>query len=480
MTYPKLRNKLKIMKRIFEREARPLTLISIFLDIAVLSLVDILAFRLYLGKDFIYSRNFTDYQWAFLYVILFKLLCLYIFQVYSQVRFKTTFVIVISVIKATLAGSLIMGLVAYAFRFEAIPRAVVLISWVFSMLALVSWRILGRSVLRAFLGGDFFRLHILIIGTNKSAEEMAIWLLNNGLVNYKLVGFISDDPKEARKQIVGHPVIGALGDIKDISRQFRIDRVFVLTPKIEFRELARIFSAFRRKREVTFCTAPELCEDAISTEHFVEGRIQFIPAVPFQRFPIWYPPLKRVLDLVLALFLLALLSPFMIVIVLLIKISSSGPVFYLTRRIGFMGKEFVMFKFRSMYHLSSQRRFESWARKDDARIMPIGRIMRRFRLDELPQLINVIKNEMSLIGPRPETQYYVMRLSKKIALYAERLNAKPGITGWAQVNYGYAGTVEDNRKKLLLDIYYIQNQSVALDLLIFLKTFKTVLAGIGV
>jgi len=177
--------------------------------------------------------------------------------------------------------------------------------------------------------------------------------------------------------------------------------------------------------------------------------------------------------------LLIILMPIMIIVALAIKFSSAGPVFYLTRRVGYMGKEFVMYKFRSMYHLSDQGRVEKWAQKYDKRITPVGKIIRRFRIDELPQLINVFKGDMSLIGPRPESKYYVTTLSRKIPLYLERLNVRPGISGWAQVNYGYAGSIEASLEKLLFDVYYIQNQSISLDLLIVLRTFKTVITGAG-
>ena len=132
-----------------------------------------------------------------------------------------------------------------------------------------------------------------------------------------------------------------------------------------------------------------------------------------------------------------------------------------------------------MREWSSHRRVERWAKRSNERLTPIGGFLRRYRLDELPQLINVLKNDMSLIGPRPETRYYVNRLLKEVPMYSERFRIKPGITGWAQVNLGYAASVEDSREKLIHDIYYFQNQSLSLDLLISLKTIKTVLTGTG-
>ena len=467
------------MKRIFERQTKILYLFGFLIDITVLILADLISFRIHLGKDFYFSVNFGAYLNVFFYVILFKLLCLYIFQLYNIPRVRTNFITFINIVKATTSSSLVMAIIAYFFRAEVIPRMVILWSWFFTALFLFSWRMLAKGVLKFFLGDDFFKLPILIVGSDEPAEEMAIWLLNNGIINYKLIGFVSDKPSESRKDLLGFPILDTIENIDKIPKRYHIEQVFVMTPHVQFKHSSKIFSAFRRRREVTFCARPELCEDVISYYPFSEGRIQFIPSVPFQKVAVWYPPVKRIIDILIASVLLVILAPLMITVAIAIKMSSHGPVFYLTKRVGYMGRHFVMYKFRSMYQLSSERMVERWAKKYDERITPIGRLIRRFRIDELPQLFNVLKGDMSIIGPRPEGKYYVMRLAKKIPLYIERLNAKPGISGWAQVNYGYAGTIEESRKKLLFDIYYIQNQSISLDLLIGLKTFKTVITGAG-
>lgn len=138
-----------------------------------------------------------------------------------------------------------------------------------------------------------------------------------------------------------------------------------------------------------------------------------------------------------------------------------------------------MYKFRTMYVGAEKTGRAIWAKRSDQRITPLGKLFRPYRIDELPQLINVLKNDMSLIGPRPERRSFVNKLIKRIPFYAERLQAKPGISGWAQVNFGYAASEEETEKKLLYDLFYIQNISFTLDLLIFLKTLKVVLTGSG-
>jgi len=240
-----------------------------------------------------------------------------------------------------------------------------------------------------------------------------------------------------------------------------------------------IIAAFKSKRNVVFTIAPSIYDDIVCKTKVPEKGLPYVSAPSPQYAPLWYLEFKRILDIIASFTFLVLTIPLFIIIAVLIKATSPGPVFYITKRIGYAGRLFVMYKFRSMREWSSHRRVERWAKRSNERLTPIGGFLRRYRLDELPQLINVLKNDMSLIGPRPETRYYVNRLLKEVPMYSERFRIKPGITGWAQVNLGYAASVEDSREKLIHDIYYLQNQSLSLDLLISLKTIKTVLTGTG-
>ncbi len=149
------------------------------------------------------------------------------------------------------------------------------------------------------------------------------------------------------------------------------------------------------------------------------------------------------------------------------------------KRVGMNGIRFAMYKLRTMRSDAEKGGRPKWAKTQDVRVTSVGRILRRFRIDELPQFYNVLRNDMSIIGPRPERPYFTSKLMRKIPFFAERLRAKPGITGWAQVNFKYAATEEDTEEKLLYDLFYIQNVSFAIDLLIVLKTFRVVLTGQG-
>ncbi len=187
---------------------------------------------------------------------------------------------------------------------------------------------------------------------------------------------------------------------------------------------------------------------------------------------------KRMFDLVFALVGLVLSSPIMLFTAIAIRLESPGPIFYLQHRVGMDGKDFKVIKFRSMRQ-DAEKDGPRWASENDPRITRVGRIIRKLRIDELPQFINVIKNDMSFVGPRPERRYFVDQLEKAIPFYALRLHAKPGITGWAQINYPYGDTVEDAKEKLKFELYYMKHRSLWLDLVIIFQTLKVAVKGRG-
>jgi sugar transferase (PEP-CTERM system associated) len=188
--------------------------------------------------------------------------------------------------------------------------------------------------------------------------------------------------------------------------------------------------------------------------------------------------IKRLFDLAFALFGLIITAPVMLLTALAIRIESPGPIFYLQHRVGMDGRDFKVIKFRSMRQ-DAEKDGPKWASQNDPRITRVGRIIRKLRMDELPQFINVIKNDMSFVGPRPERRYFVDQLEKAIPFYALRMHAKPGITGWAQINYPYGDTFEDAKEKLKFELYYMKHRSMWLDLVIIFQTIKVAVKGRG-
>ena len=195
--------------------------------------------------------------------------------------------------------------------------------------------------------------------------------------------------------------------------------------------------------------------------------------------PEWEKRLKRVMDVIVSFLILIISSPVIVIAALAIKLNSKGPVFFTQERSGMNGEPFTMIKFRSMYQDAEKKTGPIWSSKDDPRITRVGKIIRKLRIDEIPQFMNVLKGEMSIVGPRPERPFFVEKLSEEIPYYKRRLKVRPGITGWAQVKHKYDESIEDVKVKLRYDLFYIENMSLRMDFKIIFRTVFVVLFGKG-
>jgi exopolysaccharide biosynthesis polyprenyl glycosylphosphotransferase len=183
---------------------------------------------------------------------------------------------------------------------------------------------------------------------------------------------------------------------------------------------------------------------------------------------------RRLIDIFISLTMLGLTAPLLFIVALLVKVDSGGPILYRQERLGLNGRKFIIFKIRSMY-IDAEAAGPQWAARQDPRVTRVGRWLRLSRIDELPQFFNVLEGTMSVIGPRPERSHFVEQLAPLIPRYTERLSVRPGITGWAQVNYPYSASLDDAQKKLSFDLYYVTHRTFALDLRILLQTVRVVL-----
>jgi exopolysaccharide biosynthesis polyprenyl glycosylphosphotransferase len=184
-------------------------------------------------------------------------------------------------------------------------------------------------------------------------------------------------------------------------------------------------------------------------------------------------------DIIISFTMLILFSPLFFITAILIRLDSKGPVFFAQDRVGHNQKEYMVHKFRSMVENAEKETGPVWAQADDDRVTRVGKVIRKCRIDELPQLWDVLTGKMSIVGPRPERKYFTDDLEKQVPYYTERFKVKPGVTGWAQVSYDYGSTVEDAIEKLNYDLFYIKNLSITLDIVIIIRTVKTVLFGMG-
>jgi sugar transferase (PEP-CTERM system associated) len=378
-----------------------------------------------------------------------------------------------------LCRALIMGIAALCLFFFAAPDLIVghgifAYSLILSFIFLVLW----HTVLRLYLGTRAPQSNLLVLGTGNLAREAVKEILRHPELGIKVVGFVDDDPKMIGVSVVNPKVVGVYEDLPQLVANNRVDRIIVGLPdrrgKLPIKEL------------LDFKTKGVAVEDATTFYERVAGKIPIENLKPSWMvfntgFGVSKRMLfeKRILSLVVSSALLLLTSPIILLLMLLIKLDSRGPIFYRQERVGQGGRTFMLVKFRSMHKDAESKTGPVWCKEKDDRVTRIGRFMRRTRLDELPQLYNVFRGDMSMVGPRPERPHFVQQLAEAIPFYPLRHSVKPGITGWAQINYGYANSLDHTVEKLQYDLFYIKNMSWMLDGLIILETIKTVLVKKG-
>lgn len=315
----------------------------------------------------------------------------------------------------------------------------------------------------------------IIVGTD-SKSQLAITTKGDALSRrYQLAGYVTMEPVEVGRSLDGHYVLGTIDDLERLCIEKGIKEVVVGPgPAKNPRVLDRVLPCLRLGCRVTnLSTFYEQVLSEIPVDHLEPHWFLFADLKHYREAQII---MKRATDIVGAIAGLLLTLPFWPLIALLIKLESSGPVFYSQERVGLNGRVFRLHKFRTM-HIGAERNGCQWAALNDPRVTRVGWYLRRSRLDELPQFWNILLGQMTVVGPRPERPEFVEELSDQIRFYNERHLVKPGLTGWAQVNYRYGASVEDAKRKLQLDLWYIKHMSIELDMAIFLRTLGTVFLG---
>ncbi|RMH37839.1 MAG: TIGR03013 family PEP-CTERM/XrtA system glycosyltransferase [Nitrospirae bacterium] len=321
------------------------------------------------------------------------------------------------------------------------------------------------------------RKKVLILGDGRLANNLARVLLGQRRNRYDILGFVTCDASNLGKQIVNPKVIGTLDRLFDLAERERVDIVAVCFD--EKRGTMPVETLLDLKSlGVQVVDGYRLYEEECGRLPIDELRPSFLVfSSGFRRRPVAMA-MKRAVDLVGSSCGLVLLAPLLMIIALLIKLDSPGPVLYRQTRVGMHGRPYTLLKFRSMRH-DAEAEGVKWAAERDPRVTKVGYWLRKLRLDELPQFLNVLKGEMSLVGPRPERPQFVHELREIIPYYDLRHTVRPGITGWAQTCFQYAASIDDSHMKLQYDLYYVKNLSLSLDLKILLKTVKVVLLGVG-
>jgi sugar transferase (PEP-CTERM system associated) len=420
---------------------------------------------------YVYSPNFP---WQALAIIVVFQICFYHGNLYAPLALQKWSEQLLCLGQSLGMGCLLLGIMYFAVPSLLVGRGIFLISTVLTI-AFV-------AAIRAALNGAWdiagLEHHTLIVGTGTLAGEVAAELRTRSDLSAPIAGFVTA-PGEGRLEAPTdeHRVLGSTSDLQDIVRARNISRIIVAVEdrrgRLPVRQLLRL-----RGEGVQV-------EDAHTTLAALTGRVRidtiqpswFVFSDGFRRSTLTMTT-KRIGDVVLASIGLVLSLPLMALAAIAIWIDSGSPILYRQTRVGLRGKHFKLLKFRSMAQ-DAETQGAQWAVSNDPRVTRVGRFFRRYRLDEMPQFINIIRGEMSFVGPRPERPVFVQQLREASIYFDERHLVRPGLTGWAQVQYVYGSSVEEAVRKLEYDLFYLKNMSVFFDLLIVAKTLRIVLTGHG-
>ena len=351
--------------------------------------------------------------------------------------------------------------------------------WSSALLLALVGLLLVRHVIVLPLVAALLPHRVLVLGTGPEARLVEASLTSANPVGVRLVGFYALERTNDTSSVSPAKVVAHGASLEDTVRQLGVDEVIVAVRQqrggvlplrslldcrldgVQITDLARYFERVHGQVPIESLKVSWL----IYGHGFRQSALRNV--------------VKRSFDVLVSAVLIVLTAPILLLASLLIAAEGGGPIIFRQERVGFRGRTFTVLKLRSMSRDAEQDGKATWAERNDARITRVGRLIRRFRIDELPQLLNVLKGEMSFVGPRPERPEFVAMLTEQIPFYAVRHSVKPGLTGWAQVRYSYGATVEQSIRKLEYDLYYVKNHTLLLDLVILLETVRVVLLGEG-
>jgi sugar transferase (PEP-CTERM system associated) len=372
------------------------------------------------------------------------------------------------------ATSFALALIYFWYPEAIVGRGVFMITALCLVTTVLGWRIVFEWMNR-HVGP---RERLLLVGTSPGAIALARELFERSDLGVEIVGFVDPDPARVGLPVLNPGVIGTIEDIPTLARALSVDRVVV--------------SLSDARGRLPMDKLLEMRLDGVAFDHLASVYEEYTGKIAIENLrPSWLifssgfrkgrllQATKRFVDVTVAALGLLLALPLLAVIAIAVRLTSAGPALYAQERVGQFGRLFTLYKFRSMRSDAEVGTGAVWAVQDDPRVTPIGRFLRRSRLDELPQLWNILTGSMSLVGPRPERPEFVASLTTDIPFYGQRHIVKPGLTGWAQVSYSYGDGIEGTMEKLQYDLFYIKNLSIPLDLFVLFMTAKIVCLGRG-
>ncbi len=400
--------------------------------------------------------------------------CMYLLDLYDLKIYQTVSEIFFSLIFAVGFLCIGIGLISYIVPGFGVGGKMYYLTVLFITILLLAWRVSFGLYLEKMAPKE----NVLVVGTGDVARMVANELKLRERLGFRLLGFIGPLPDGDRRLTSMGSVLGDYSDLESVVREKKVKKIVVA--------IAERRGKYPVKEMLSLKVAGINVIEWPSYFERLSGRIPIDSLAPsFFIFNEGFRKsqsvlvIRRIFSVVTASCLILLLSPVLLVIAILIRFDSPGKVLYSQIRVGQKGKHIRIYKFRSMIENAEVNGKAQWATKDDPRVTRLGRILRRARLDELPQLFNVIKGDLDIVGPRPERPEFVQKLEELIPYYSLRHTVKPGLTGWAQVMFTYSGTFEESKEKFQYDLFYLKNLSIKLDMLILFQTLKIAILGRG-
>jgi sugar transferase (PEP-CTERM system associated) len=404
--------------------------------------------------------------------------CLHYADLYDLRSIRTTRDLVTRLMRAIGTTSLILGVAYWLFPLLIVENGVFLLTAAIAAVLVMAWRAAFKVISARFTP----RERLLLVGTSPAAIVLARELFERRQeLGVEIVGFVDTDASRVGAPVINPGVVGTLDDIPALTARLGVNRVVVSLSDQRGKLPMDKLLDMRLRSGVLFDHLASVYEEytgKIALENLRPSWLIF--STGFRKTRLWLIT-KRACDIVAAVFGLVLALPLSAITALLVKLDSPGdPVFYHQERVGLNGATFIIHKFRTMRSDAEAGTGPVWSAGDsDPRITRVGHLLRKTRLDEIPQLWNVLRGDMSLIGPRPERPEFVEQLTQQIPYYGQRHVVKPGVTGWAQVRYSYGASVEDALEKMQYDLYYVKHLSLRFDLLVALETIKIVVLRRG-
>ncbi len=395
-------------------------------------------------------------------------------ELYSGRAPRSVTILALRVIQGFVGAGVLLAFLYFFLPDLALGRGIAVIHPPIALVALLAWRMIYYWALQQ----ESFVENVLILGTGNAAVGLARELLGHKSEGFRVVGFLSREPADVGKSLFNPSVVGTYEDLLSTSERFNVHSVVVaLDDQRGVLPLSDLLTC--KLRGINVAQSAEFFESLTGQLPVRNLRPSSIIFSQGFRKPRFFMVTRRIIEFALALAGLVVTTPIMLLAAIAIAIESGFPILFRQERVGQAGRTFTLLKLRTMRQ-DAERNGAVWAAAGgDPRITRVGNFLRKTRIDEFPQLVNVLVGDMSFVGPRPERPVFVEELQAHIPYYGERHSVKPGITGWAQVRHGYTSTIEESEAKLRYDLYYIKNMSFWLDLQILLDTFKVIVFGRG-